>query len=153
MVRLWLKALDWAQSREGQHQSLGSSGKTLWDWGSLMWTLKERMYLHQGRHNCGRGREGEWIWYGHGLAEINQAGAEESKQMDHMVKALYKMVGDVLKFRSNHVTSLLFPSPPESALHSSTAYKVFPILSSPNSVVTTPFSCQNNYTLALSHKL
>lgn len=73
--------------------------------------------------------------------------------MEHTVRALYDMVADVLKFRSNHVTSLLFPSPPELTLHSSTAYKVLPIWSLPNSVVTIPFSCQNNYTLALSHEL
>lgn len=82
MVRLCLKAPDWAQSRQGQHQSLGPSGKALWDWGSLIWTVKERMYLDQGRHSCSRGREGEWIWYGRGLAEINWAAAEESTQMN-----------------------------------------------------------------------
>ena len=42
------------------------------------------MYLDHGRHNCSRGREGGWIWYGHGLAEISWAGAEESKQHEHV---------------------------------------------------------------------
>lgn len=55
-------------------------GKALWGRWSLIWTLKKRLDLDQGRQNCeqrpGKGKEHK------GMGKTNWAGTGESKHMN-----------------------------------------------------------------------
>lgn len=58
-------------------------GKALWGRWSLIWTLKERLDLDQGRQNCeqrpGKGKEHSVF---KGMGKTNWAGTGESKHMN-----------------------------------------------------------------------